>query len=82
YDELQNLSDFDMLPAESLFGVRPDGTPNVELRNEPGRARSDIVLPICYRNSPWNLTAAHGLGFGTAREQAPNEPSNLIQLFD
>lgn len=82
YDELQNLSDFDMLPAEKLFGTRPDGAPNVELRNDPGRARSDIVLPICYRNTPWNLTAAHGLGFGTAREQSTGEPSNLIQLFD
>lgn len=76
YDELQNLSDYSMMPAEDLFGRKGNGHPNVHLRNDPGKPKSDIILPICYRNTPWALTSAHGLGFGTAREQG------LIQLFD
>lgn len=76
YDELQNLADFSMVPAEELFGKRSNGRPNVQLRNLPGRPKSDIILPVCYRNTPWALTVAHGLGFGTARD------AGLIQMFD
>ena len=76
YDELQNLSDFSMMPAEDLFGRKRNGHPNVQLRNEPGRPKRDIILPVCYRNTPWALSTAHGLGFGTARE------TGLIQMFD
>ena len=76
YDELQNLSDYAMVSAEDLFGRKANGHPNVRLRNEPGKPKRDIILPVCYRNSPWSLTVAHALGFGTARE------AGLIQMFD
>jgi len=76
YDELQNLSDFSMGSAEELFGKKRNGQPNVQLRDEVGKPKSDIILPVCYRNTPWALSTAHGLGFGTARE------TGLIQMFD
>ena len=76
YDELQNLSEFTMMPAEDLFGRKNNGHPNVQIKNEAGKPKRDIILPVCYRNTPWALTTAHGLGFGTARE------AGLIQMFD
>jgi superfamily I DNA and RNA helicase len=76
YDELQNLSDFAMVRAEELFGKKANGHPNVQLNNQAGKPKRDIILPVCYRNSPWALSVAHGLGFGTARE------AGLIQMFD
>ncbi|KJR41000.1 DNA/RNA helicase, superfamily I [Candidatus Magnetoovum chiemensis] len=76
YDELQNLSYYSMPPVEELFGKNSDGQPNVRLSNNNGEPRQDIILPICYRNTPWALTIAHALGFGTNREDG------LAQLFD
>lgn len=77
YDELQNLTDHSMLPPTQLFGVDEGGSPRVgDLTNEHGRASQDIVLPVCYRNTPWALTIAHALGFGIYRE------GNLVQFFD
>ena len=77
YDELQNLSDYSMTPPEKLFGRDDQGTPRVpDLRNEDGAPKRDIVLPICYRNTPWALSMAHALGFGIYREQG------LVQFFD
>lgn len=76
YDELQNLSDFTMSPAEKLFGNNADGTPRVQLTNQPGRPLQDIVLPTCYRNTPWALATAHALGFGIYRSKG------LAQMFD
>lgn len=76
YDEMQNLSDFTMMKAEELFGKKKNNRPNVQLRNEAGKPKQDIILPVCYRNSPWALSIAHGMGFGTAR------PEGLVQMFD
>lgn len=76
YDELQNLSEYSMMPAEDLFGRKRNGHPNLHVRNEPGQPKRDIVLPVCYRNTPWALSIAHGLGFGTAHS------TGIIQMFD
>lgn len=76
YDELQNLGDYTMPPASELFGSRDDGKPRVELANEEDAPQQDIVLPICYRNTRWALTMAHGTGFGVYREKG------LVQFFD
>ena len=76
YDELQNLSEYTMPPAEELFGKDDSGQPLVQLRNQKGRPQQDIVLPVCYRNTPWTLTMAHALGFGVYREEG------LVQMFD
>jgi len=76
YDELQNLSDYTMSPSSELFGKKADGSPRVELSNEPGAPQQDIVLPVCYRNTRWALTIAHGLGFGIYRDRG------LVQFFD
>ncbi len=77
YDELQNLSNADGLPpVESLFGQTPNGNPLVSLSNEDGEPRRDIVLPVCYRNTPWTLSSAHALGFGIYRD------GPLVQYFD
>jgi len=35
-----------------------------------------IILPVCYRNTPWALTLAHALGFGIYRKEG------LVQHFD
>jgi superfamily I DNA and RNA helicase len=77
YDELQNLGSYAMAPPSELFGKDPStGQAYVQLRNEPDAPHQDIVLPVCYRNTPWALTIAHALGFGIYREKG------LVQLFD
>jgi superfamily I DNA and RNA helicase len=77
YDELQNLGAYSMAPPSELFGQEKDGSPRVpELKNERGHPHRDIVLPVCYRNTPWALTVAHALGFGIYRE------GSLVQFFD
>jgi superfamily I DNA and RNA helicase len=76
YDELQNLSDFRMAHPEELFGVDSQGRSLITLSNQDHQARQDIVLPICYRNTPWALATAHALGFGIYREKS------LVQYFD
>ena len=76
YDELQNLSNNLIPSVEQLFGTDGQGNPNIELTNLPDSPRQDIILPICYRNTPWSLTIAHGLGLGTARQ------GGLVQSFD
>lgn len=76
YDELQTLSETVIPTTDILFGNNKMGNPNVELQNQDGEAKQDIVLPVCYRNSPWALTLAHSLGFGLNREDG------LVQHFD
>jgi superfamily I DNA and RNA helicase len=77
YDELQNLGAYSMAPPSELFGLDEDGHPRVsELRNDEGLPQQDIVLPVCYRNTPWALTIAHALGFGIYRDDG------LVQFFD
>lgn len=76
YDELQNLGEYEMQSERELFGTDQHGQPLVTLGNEPNKPREDIVLPVCYRNTPWALTAAHALGFGIYR------PEGLVQMFE
>lgn len=64
YDELQNLGDSSMPTLDELFGVDEEGKPLVEINNMDGQPKQDILLPICYRNPPWLLTFALGLGLG------------------
>jgi superfamily I DNA and RNA helicase len=75
YDELQQLNAGTMPSVEALFGSDEKGRPRVSLKGK-GNAREDVVLPVCYRNPPWTLTVAHGLGFGVYRE------GGLVQHFD
>lgn len=77
YDELQNLSDFEMLPPEDLFGNKPNtNIPRVRLTQSQGKPRRDIILPKCYRNPPWVLSTAHAMGFGVYRTRG------LVQMFE
>lgn len=76
YDELQKLSDSAMPSTSEMFGVDENGEPLATLVDIPGKAKSDIVLPTCYRNSHWSLAVAHGLGYGIYRE------GGLVQHFD
>ena len=76
YDELQKLSEAVMPSTEELFGTDGRGQPYVRLANPIGQPRQDIVLPVCYRNTPWALTLAHALGFGIYRKDG------LVQHFD
>lgn len=76
FDELQNLSDAAMPATDELFGTTPSGDSLVSLEETSGEARRDIVLPVCYRNPPWALATAHGIGFGIYRE------GGLVQHFD
>lgn len=68
YDDLQNLSDVQLPSAKDLFGLKADGSPKVVLKNNPDQPLEDIVLPRCYRNPPWTLLSAHGMGFGVHRD--------------
>jgi superfamily I DNA and RNA helicase len=76
YDELQNLSETTTPPPEDLFGKDAQGHPWIRLSNVPGQPQQDIILPVCYRNTPWALTLAHALGFGLSRSEGP------VQHFD
>lgn len=76
YDELQRLSEAAMPTTDELFGTGARGESLVILQNRDKEPREDIVLPICYRNTPWALATAHALGFGIYRE------GGLIQHFD
>jgi superfamily I DNA and RNA helicase len=82
YDELQNLGEYSMASPTELFGYDHHGRPLVTLTNEKNRPPQDIVLPVCYRNTPWALTVAHGIGFGIYRETADQVSSPLVQIFD
>lgn len=76
YDELQNLGDSTMPTLDELFGVGEDGAPLVEINNIDGQPQQDILLPVCYRNPPWLLTLALGLGLGTKLGNG-----NFAQMF-
>lgn len=76
YDDLQNLGDCEMRSERELFGCDDQGRPRVTLRNVQDKPKEDIVLPVCYRNTPWALATAHALGFGVYR------PQGLIQMFE
>jgi superfamily I DNA and RNA helicase len=76
YDELQNLGDYTMPPAEVIFGLDREKRPRVRLENRIDQPQQDIILRVCYRNSPWALATAHALGFGVYR------PEGLVQMFD
>lgn len=76
YDDLQNLGDYEMRSEEVLFGSDANGEPLVRLRNEADKPKEDIVLPVCYRNTPWALATAHALGFGIYR------PQGLVNMFE
>lgn len=79
YDELQKLSESAMPTTDELFGTGPHGESLVSLASEVDGPRRDIVLPVCYRNTPWALATAHALGIGVYRPggllQHPDEPS-------
>ena len=70
YDELQNLSETGMAAPPDLFGRE------IMLTNAPDAPLQDIILPVCYRNTPWALTLAHALGFGLFRKP------DIVQHFD
>ncbi len=79
YDELQKLSEAVMPDTDELFGTGPSGESLVSLTSAPDAPRRDIVLPVCYRNTPWALTTAHALGIGVYRDegliQHPDAPT-------
>lgn len=78
YDELQRLSEAVMPDTRELFGVGRNGEALVSLDTGPGEPQRDIVLPVCYRNTPWALATAHALGLGIYRDggllQHPDNP--------
>lgn len=75
YDDLQNLGEYSLSAPDELFPVSDKGT-KVTLENNDGEPRQDIVLPVCYRNTPWALATAHALGFGVYRDKG------MVQMFD
>lgn len=82
YDDLQNITDYEPASPARLFGTGPGGNPRVPaLTYEEGDARPDIILPLCYRNTPWALTAAHALGLGVYRVPPPGAATGLIQFY-
>jgi superfamily I DNA and RNA helicase len=79
YDELQKLSESVMPTTDELFGTGPNGETLVSLVAAQDAPQRDIVLHVCYRNTPWALATAHALGIGVYREggllQHPDEPT-------
>lgn len=58
-----------MPSLKEMFGVDENGNDLVEVGNEKeGEPKTDILLPICYRNTKWALSIAHALGFGIYRK--------------
>ncbi|WP_330112025.1 ATP-binding domain-containing protein [Cetobacterium somerae] len=80
YDELQSLNNLKMSSPEELFGYNLNGEPYVQLRNDLEKAKEDIILETCYRNSKPVLTTAHALGFGIYRKNLLGQ-SQLVQMF-
>ncbi|WP_159619405.1 DEAD/DEAH box helicase [Arthrobacter zhaoguopingii] len=76
YDELQKLDEAEMADLAGLFGATETGEPVINIANRDNEPRRDIVLPVCYRNTPWALATAHAIGFGIYR------PEGLVQHFD
>lgn len=77
YDELQSLNGLSVLPPDELFGKDENGKDLVTLINDdPTKAKQDIILEKCYRNSRPLLATAHALGFGL------NRSKGLVQFFD
>ncbi|OTP68150.1 ATP-binding domain-containing protein [Caballeronia sordidicola] len=79
YDDLQNLGDYQMMSLRETFGEDRQGDPLVRLENHAKQPRQDIILPKCYRNTPWALVTAHALGSGIYRAtdklvQHPDDP--------
>lgn len=82
YDDLQNLGDYQLGSVVDIFGKNESGEPLVDLRPEEKQPQKDIILPVCYRNTPWALVTGHALGTGVYRVgNAPAELS-LIQHPD
>lgn len=75
YDELQKLDESAMADIGEMFGTTPTGQPIVNLTNRDDEPRRDIVLPVCYRNTPWAIATAHAIGFGIYSGQ-------LVQHFN
>lgn len=83
YDELQTLDKKSAMPSvKKMFGVNENGEPKVVIDESLG-SKTDIILPICYRNNMWNLTIAHALGFGIYKSRNPDNLSQYrgIQFF-
>ncbi|SDM42886.1 Superfamily I DNA and RNA helicases [Paenibacillus sp. OK060] len=80
YDELQTLNESSMPSLIEMFGVDENNNPLVQIENSSdlSQPQTDIILPICYRNTKWALTIAHALGFGIYR----NSTQPLVQFFD
>ena len=74
YDELQTLNKRNMPTPQEIFGVDKNGNARVNLNNEEGKPKADIVLETCYRNSRPILATAHALGFGIYKDP-------MVQMF-
>jgi superfamily I DNA and RNA helicase len=79
FDELQRLSEGAMPDTRELFGTGPGGEALVSLDSPADSPQRDIVLPVCYRNTPWALATAHAVGLGVYRQnggllQHPDNP--------
>jgi len=76
YDDLQNLGAYEMESVKQIFDDE------VDLTNKENEPKRDIILPICYRNTPWALVTAHALGAGIYRQPTTHEKYPLIQHPD
>ncbi|SEU19634.1 DEAD/DEAH box helicase [Stigmatella erecta] len=83
YDDLQNLTSNETVSPAILFGADAVGQPRVpQLLREEGMADSDVVLPVCYRNTSWALTVAHSLGLGVYRRGGVSTRApRLVQFY-
>lgn len=82
YDDLQTLGEYQIGSVVDIFGVDSKGAPLVDLSSAESEPRRDIILPVCYRNTPWALVAAHAFGAGVYRSSDRGETHSMIQHPD
>ena len=82
YDELNPLNKVFPSP-EYIFKNAQPKTGNIAVPDAPiDTLKSDVLLPICYRNSRPLLVTAHSIRFGIYRESEAGSSTNLVQMFD
>ena len=83
YDELQSLDGPFDLRLETPLPREAHESKDAALfdRTAPS-PQENMFLGVCYRCTPWALTAAHALGCGIYRDCTDEEETSIVQIYD